>query len=335
MEQPKFYDTENTVNLDHLPKIEGFDFDKKFDFDKFIESYKTTGFQATNFGRAIAVMNSIKRAKKEKKATIFLSCTSNMISSGVREVIKFLVKNKHVDVLVVSAGGVEEDIIKCLKPFHMGKFNVSGRSLFESGVARIGNIFVPNDRYLELERWLRPVFEKMYKEQKDHGKIYSVFEFTKLLGTEIDNEESVLYWCAKNDIPVFCPAITDGAIGDLVYFFKKINKEFMMDITTDTVKIVDIAQNTEEAAAILLGGGAAKHYTLNANIFRDGLEYAVYINTGEHYDGSDSGADIEEAKTWAKIKPNAQSVKVHGDATIIFPLLVASTWGKPLKEKPL
>lgn len=39
--------------------------------------------------------------------------TSNMLSSGVRENIKFLVKNKMIDVIVTTTGAIEEDCIKC------------------------------------------------------------------------------------------------------------------------------------------------------------------------------------------------------------------------------
>lgn len=45
---------------------------------------------------------------------IFLGYTSNLVSSGIREVIRFLVQHKMVDVLVSTAGGVEEDFIKCM-----------------------------------------------------------------------------------------------------------------------------------------------------------------------------------------------------------------------------
>ena len=72
-----------------------------------------------------------------------------------------------------------------------------------------------------------------------------------------------------------------------------------------------------------MGGGISKHFTLNANIFREGLDYAVYINTAQEYDGSDSGARIDEAVSWGKVKANAPGVKIHCDASIAFPLLVA------------
>ena len=93
------------------------------------------------------------------------------------------------------------------------------------------------------------------------------------------------------------------------------------------------ALNAEKTGAIILGGGIAKHFILNANIFREGLEYAVYISTAQEYDGSDSGAKPDEAITWGKIKPDANAVKVHGDATIIFPLVVAATFAEEFHKK--
>ena len=43
---------------------------------------------------------------------IFMGFTSNLISSGVRESLRYLVQHRMVDVLVTTAGGVEEDLIK-------------------------------------------------------------------------------------------------------------------------------------------------------------------------------------------------------------------------------
>lgn len=35
----------------------------------------------------------------------------------------------------------------------------------------------------------------------------------------------------QNDIPVFSPALTDGAIGDLLYLFSVKNPDLTLDIT--------------------------------------------------------------------------------------------------------
>ena len=49
------------------------------------------------------------------RCKIFLGYTSNMASCGVREQIRYLAQHRLVDVIVTSAGGVEEDLIKVLQ----------------------------------------------------------------------------------------------------------------------------------------------------------------------------------------------------------------------------
>ena len=118
----------------------------------------------------------------------------------------------------------------------------------------------------------------------------------------------------------------------MIFFMKQRKPDFLVDVSQDIADIVKLSLNSEKTGVIILGGGVAKHFTLNAQIFREGCDFAVYVNSGEEYDGSDSGAGTDEAVTWGKIKPNALQVKVHGDATIIFPLIVAGLV-KDLKNK--
>ena len=321
-----------TTDLSSSPKIEGFDFEhgfEDFDIEQFLSAYSTTGFQASELAKAIQITNRMIN----DKVTIFLSMTGNAISSGLREIIMFLVKHKCVHVIVTTASGVEEDIIKSISDFRQGDFEVPGRTLFEYGVGRIGNIFVPNDRYLHFERFMNPFFEKLYNLQKKTGKPISPTEFNRLAGLEITDEKSYLYWAAKNDIPVYCPGIMDGSTGDLIYFLKHRHPDFMIDVTEDHKKLIDFVLQQEKTGGIILGGGIAKHYTLNAQIFREGFDYAVYLTTAMEFDGSDSGGNQEEAKTWAKIKVNAPSVKVKADFSLTFPLLVAGSFARWVHKK--
>lgn len=55
--------------------------------------------------------------------------TSNLVSSGLREVIRYLCEHKLVDVIVTTAGGVEEDFIKCLAPTYIGEFDLDDKKL--------------------------------------------------------------------------------------------------------------------------------------------------------------------------------------------------------------
>ncbi len=75
-----------------------------------------------------------------------------------------------------------------------------------------------------------------------------------------------------------------------------------------------------------------KHHTCNANLMRNGADFSVYINTGQEFDGSDSGASPDEAVSWGKIKVDAKPVKVCADATLVFPMIVSQTFVKEVER---
>ena len=58
----------------------------------------------------------------------------------------------------------------------------------------------------------------------------------------------------------------------------------------------------------------------------------MFINTAIDFDGSDSGAKPTEAVTWGKVKINSETVKIFGEATFIFPFLVANTFAKNVEK---
>ncbi len=306
--------------------IKGYDFNHGVDYSEILDSFATTGIQASNFSKAVEIINGMI----SDKAFIYLGYTSNMVTSGVREVIRFLAEHKKVNVFVTTAGGIEEDIIKCLGDFKLGDFRADGRVLREKGINRAGNIFIPNSRYCDFEDFIMPIFEEFYKRQKETGKIVTPSELIWKLGEKINDKSSIYYWANKNKIDVFCPAITDGSLGDMIYFFKSNHPDFVVDVTEDIWKINNTTLGPEKTGIIVLGGGIVKHHLCNANMFRNGANYAVYINTAQEFDGSDSGALPEEAVSWGKIAPEAKHVKVYGDASIIFPLIVAKTFSKGL-----
>lgn len=311
---------------DTIDKIKGLDVSKDITVAEFLNKIKQTGFQATNLGKAVEIIDKMKR----DKATIFLAFTSNMVSSGLRDIFTYLAKNRLVDVIITSVGSIEEDLIKSEKPFLLGSFDMDDIELHKKGVNRIGNILVPNDRYEHLEKILQPFFKKMHERQKKTGRMVSPSELITSLG-ELAGEDSFIYWAAKNEIPVFCPAVTDGAFGLQTFFYKQDHKDFGIDVTADMQKLAEIVLQSKKTGAIILGGGVAKHHTIGVNILRDGLDYAVYVTTAGEGDGSVAGARPKEAKSWSKLKEDANSVCVEGDATIIFSLL-AFSMGKEIKQ---
>lgn len=226
-------------------------------------------------------------------------------------------QHKHVSAIVTTAGGVEEDLIKCLAPTFLGSFSSPGAGLRAQGMNRIGNLIVPNSNYCAFEDWIVPIFDQMLEEQEaskstEEPLVWTPSKVIHRLGEEINNETSVCYWAYKNDIPVFCPALTDGSLGDMLYFhtFKSSPQVLDISITRDIRRINDIAMGAKRAGMIILGGGLVKHHIANACLMRNGAESAVYINTAQEFDGSDAGARPDEAVSWGKIKVGADSVKV-------------------------
>src|SRR3989339_890190 len=129
--------------------IKGYDFDDKaslsssenkgqVDYDKLLDSFASSGFQASHFALAISIINKMI----SEKCTIYLGYTSNMVTSGLRDIFRYLAKNKKVNVIVTTAGGIEEDIIKCLGDFKLGEFSASGELLHKQGINRTGNIYI-------------------------------------------------------------------------------------------------------------------------------------------------------------------------------------------------
>jgi len=255
-----------------------------------------------------------------------------MISSGNREIIRYLCEHNMIDCIVTTGGAIEEDLMKCFIPHYHGSFDLNGNELRSKGFNRIGNLLVPNNTYCTFENWFKPILKKMVKEQEEKNIIWTPSKMVRRLGKEINNCKSVWYWCFKNNIPVFCPGITDGAIGDVIHFESYETDEFILDVSRDVREINDIAMKAKRTGMIVLGGGLIKHHICNANLMRNGADYSIFVNTGQEFDGSDSGARPDEAISWGKIRLEARPIKVYAEATIILPLLIYSSFVKYKQE---
>lgn len=298
-------------------KIKGMKISSGMGAEEMLLQMRGAGLQASQLGKAAEI---IKEAKKEK-AKVFLTFTTNLVTSGLREVFAKLCKEKKVDAIITAIGSIEEDVMKCEGDFLLASFDENDFELRKKGLNRVGNILIPNENYVKLEKKLMPFFEKCLKTQREKGKMLAPHEIIKMLGHEIKDENSFVYWAAKNEIPIFCPAPTDGAFGLQLYFFKQKHPEFGIDISGDLKPLGQMVLDANKTAGIILGGGVAKHHAIGANLLREGFDYAVYVSTGTPYDGSLSGARVSEAISWGKISPKAKTAHVEADATIAFPLL--------------
>ena len=94
------------------------------------------------------------------------------------------------------------------------------------------------------------------------------------LGKEIGNESSVCYWAWKNDIPLFCPALTDGSIGDMLFFHSYKNPGLIIDIVDDIRRMNDSAMKAapRKTGIIILGGGGYHIFSVIINLHHRALQ---------------------------------------------------------------
>ncbi|HDD46256.1 MAG TPA: deoxyhypusine synthase [Candidatus Aenigmarchaeota archaeon] len=293
--------------------VKDYDIENIKSMGEFVDQLKCAGFQATHTG----IGREIIKKMMDKDVTVFISFTANMVASGLRGIFAEMCKKRFVDVIITTGGAVEHDFIRGFDPYYIGSFDMDDRELHKRGINRLGNIVVPNERYILLEEKIQKLLTKLYEKKR----AWSPSEFILELG-KISKESSFIYWAARNNIPIFCPGITDSAIGLQFYFFKQDHADFCIDVSGDMKTLADIVFNANKTGGIILGGGIAKHHTIGVNIVRGGLDYAVYVTTAQVWDGSLSGAKAKEAVSWGKINEEARYVTIYGDATIVFPLLI-------------
>ena len=279
-----------------------------------VKKLGTTGFQASRIPEAAELIQEMRR----ENATVFLTFTANMMASGLRGILTQMVEEGLVDAVVTTGGSVDHDIIKSYMPYLLGSFSEDDVRLHRKGVNRIGDILVPNGRYILLERKMGRIFEDMHKKTA----VFTPSELNDYVGSLLP-KSSFLSACHRKGIPVFSPGLIDSAVGMHLYFYRQDHKDFIMDPAGDLQGLADIVFDAEKTGGIILGGGISKHHLIGANLMRGGLDYAVYVTTAEEYDGSLSGAQPREAKSWGKIREKGRTVTVHGDATLILPLIKA------------
>jgi len=293
--------------------VEDFKWEKGMNVKDLVNSFNNLGFQSVELKKAADVIVKMKK----NNAKVFLTFTSNMVSSGLRGFFAQLVKLGMADVIVTTTGAIEEDIMKSFgEKFKIASFNEDDVELHEQGVNRIGNILLTNETYMHFEDKIKPILDKLYNKKKR----WAVSEFLREIGLLLNDENSILYQAAKKNIPIFCPSITDGGFGFHLYLFQQDHPDFIIDVVKDFGNILLSTSQDEKKGVICLGGGVSKHHAILSTLLNGGAEYAVYMTTAHKSSGSVSGATTNEAKSWGKVKDESDVATVIGDVTITFPL---------------
>ncbi|CAN5333420.1 deoxyhypusine synthase [soil metagenome] len=293
-----------------------------------LEKMEGAGFRA----KQLAEAHRIWLDMLDDNSTIYLCGSGNLIPSGMRRLLAYVIKNRFVDVIVMSGTVLFHDIHETLGRNHYQAHpSMSDDELDAADVMRIGDLLANADEYHEADEWIGSVINQL-----DMMRPYSVREFLHLLGrelAEIGHEDGILTAAYKSRIPVFCPDLLSSPISVGIArarFEKKI--QFTFDITQDTMEMMQIAQRTRNSGILTLGSVCSQNMVnmaeVSSYITRStprGHKYAVSITTDSvPLDIRTPSFGGNHTQVFGKILKNAITAYVPADPSIALPLLVTA-----------
>ena len=288
----------------------------------FEELSQSGGFESVNLSEGLGILTEMI---SDKQCLRFVSFVGAVISTGLRGIIKDMIKNKWFDVAITTCGALDHDIARHFSHYNEGSFTMDDNELANQNIHRLGNVLVPMDSYGPLiEEKMQLFLEEEY--QKGTREM-STAEICKMIGKHL-GEDSFLFWANKNDINVVVPGIMDGAVGSQIWLFTQKHGDFRLNLTEDANLLSGLIFKAEKSGAFMIGGGISKHHTLWWNQYREGLDYAFYITTAQEFDGSLSGALVREAISWGKVTKEAKQATLHAEVTTTLPFIYAALISK-------
>ncbi|MBX3291071.1 MAG: deoxyhypusine synthase family protein [Acidobacteria bacterium] len=293
-----------------------------------LEKMEGAGFGA----KQLAEAHRIWLDMLDDNTTIFACGSGNLVPSGMRRLLAYVIKNRFVDVLVMSGTVLFHDIHETLGRNHYQAHPSMGDDELDAAdVLRIGDTLANREEYQEADEWIGSVINQL-----ETSRAYSVREFMHLTGrelAEIAHEDGILTAAFKARIPVYCPDILNSelAVGIArAKFDKKLHLTF--DTTQDTLEMMQIAQKTRNSGIITLGSQTSQSM-LNVNelasyITRSkprGHKYAISITTDSVPLATRTPSFAgNHTEIFGKLLRGATTAFVPSDPSIALPMIITA-----------
>ncbi|HXX87979.1 MAG TPA: deoxyhypusine synthase [Candidatus Acidoferrum sp.] len=297
----------------------------KLSVDELIQQFKNScSFGA---GRLSDACDIYERMVRDDSCTIFLGVAGAVVPAGMRSLIADLIRERLVDVVVSTGANMVHDTIEALGGHHYkGHWLVDDSTLYKYHIYRIYDVFVPEEDFIKLDYKASSIFDEIASENV--GKSLSSDEFAYELGKRLHDPNSILRAAYETNVPVFLPAVRDSEFGFVHWLHesrKNVQHRLMLDAFKDVPRIVGLCNRSAKNGMVIIGGGVPRNTIQSAALAsKKGMDYAVIITMDRPEPGGLSGSTLEETVSWGKVKSRADKVMVFSDATIVFPIMVAS-----------
>ncbi|MCS7146270.1 MAG: deoxyhypusine synthase family protein [Nitrososphaerota archaeon] len=295
-----------------------------------LDDMRATGFQGRRLGEFVRVWEA---ACEREDTVIFLGLAGSLSTTGQSEIVKWLLRNRFVDVLVSTGANITEDLIEAMGArYYVGEPNFNDEELFRAGIYRFYDVLVRDRDYFRMEEMLADFMAGLGRD-----KVYSSAAFLNQLGSWLNERgvEGILTEAWRAQVPVFSPALVDSGMG-VAYLYNRyrFGERFrlLIDHFRDYELMIRIKARFSNSAAIFIGGGVPKDFIQLAAVAVDTLlsgdfystrphKFAAQITVDAPHWGGLSGATLEEAKSWGKEGAESMTVQCFCDATIALPIV--------------
>lgn len=320
-------------------KVEAIEVKEK-SISQLLAEMSRTAYQGRKLGEAVEVWEAML---KEKDLTIIMGFSGSMSTAGQWKIVNWLMENRFIDVLVSTGANVSEDIVDAMGfGYWQGSHMVNDEALLKADINRYYDVFGKESDYRKMEELMTDFLLTLRTDFT-----YSSMELLYLFGKWLSKKgiKSIAAVAAENNVPIFCPAISDSAYGEAFLMAKNMGHPIVIDSVKEFDQFVGIGEKTKDIGVIYIGGGVPKDFTQLIAISvspktmdkgvpgREGFKrksvqeyyyphkYAIQITTDSPQWGGLSGCTLEEAVSWGKIHSEGKRAVCYCDATIALPLI--------------
>jgi deoxyhypusine synthase len=299
-----------------------------------VEQMQGMSIQARNIGLCADVLR--RMLTDPGRPTVFLGLAGPLIAAGLRKVVRDLVVSGAVDVLVSTGAILYQDVYQARAGRHFqGTPEADDASLRDLRINRIYDTYIDEDKVWETDLWCGRVADEL------PPGTTSSRAYLDALGSRLDDDESIVRQCHLLGVPIFAPALNDSSIGiGLTEHHARCVDEgrppLSIDSIRDNYEISQIVAKSPMTSGIYVAGGVPKNYINDAIVMsyifgaERGHAYAIQVTTAVTQDGGLSSSTLSEARSWGKVKKDADTAMAWVEPSVSLPLLAGYIFGRGL-----
>jgi deoxyhypusine synthase len=289
--------------------------------------FAKSGYNARRLGEACRLYSKMLN----EEVTVCLTLAGAMTPIGMSGPVIKLIENGFVDWIISTGANLYHDLHRPFNsPVLQGDFRADDDYLYRQGIARIYDVFIPDDTLLASDQVIRRALQSQELPKRSSTADLHYALGKEVLRTAPSPEKSILAAGVKHNVPIYCSSPGDSSIGmnlTLPFIF---GKEVDVSTTLDVLETAAIVKHSKKSGVIEVGGGSPKNFFMQTQPTlwqilhqgKGGHDYFIQLTMDSPHWGGLSGATPQEARSWGKVKEaDRNSVVVYSCASLTFPIL--------------